>query len=166
MDAIFKVRGGLVQAVRELRKRGTAIAASAQERDIGGGYITLFSLLATVIIAILYYTLTESVGMTALTTVIMIIMSFFFTAVASYIVGLVGNSNSPVSGIPSRRCSSPAACSISSDIPAYRAWRPPSGSPPSCDAPRAPPVTYATTSRPATWWAPPLIANRSCKSSG
>ncbi len=99
MDAIFKVRGGLVQAVRELRKRGTAIAASAQERDIGGGYITLFSLLATVIIAILYYTLTESVGMTALTTVIMIIMSFFFTAVASYIVGLVGNSNSPVSGM-------------------------------------------------------------------
>ena len=33
------------------------------------------------------------------TTVIMIIMSFFFTAVASYIVGLVGNSNSPVSGM-------------------------------------------------------------------
>ena len=29
----------------------------------------------------------------------MIVMSFFFTAVASYIVGLVGNSNSPVSGM-------------------------------------------------------------------
>ena len=29
----------------------------------------------------------------------MIIMAFFFTAVASYIVGLVGNSNSPVSGM-------------------------------------------------------------------
>ena len=29
----------------------------------------------------------------------MVIMAFFFTAVASYIVGLVGNSNSPVSGM-------------------------------------------------------------------
>ena len=29
----------------------------------------------------------------------MLIMAFFFTAVASYIVGLVGNSNSPVSGM-------------------------------------------------------------------
>jgi putative OPT family oligopeptide transporter len=43
--------------------------------------------------------MTGSVGVTALTTVIMIIMAFFFTAVASYIVGLVGNSNSPVSGM-------------------------------------------------------------------
>ena len=99
MDAIFKVRGGLVQAVRELRKRGAAVAASSRERDIGGGYITFFSIVATVIIATLYYHLTESVGMTVLTTVIMIIMAFFFTAVASYIVGLVGNSNSPVSGM-------------------------------------------------------------------
>jgi len=31
--------------------------------------------------------------------VIMLVMAFFFTAVASYIVGLVGNSNSPVSGM-------------------------------------------------------------------
>lgn len=99
MDAIFKVRGGLVQAIRELRKRGGELAANARERDIGGGYITLFSLLATAIIGALYYHLTESVGMTVLTTVIMIVMSFFFTAVASYIVGLVGNSNSPVSGM-------------------------------------------------------------------
>ena len=29
----------------------------------------------------------------------MVIMAFFFTAVASYIVGIVGNSNSPVSGM-------------------------------------------------------------------
>ncbi len=38
-------------------------------------------------------------AITVVTTVIMIIMAFFFTAVASYIVGLVGNSNSPVSGM-------------------------------------------------------------------
>ena len=39
------------------------------------------------------------IGITILATVVMAIMGFFFTAVASYIVGLVGNSNSPVSGM-------------------------------------------------------------------
>ena len=47
----------------------------------------------------LYHHLTGSVGLTLLTTAIMVVMAFFFTAVASYIVGLVGNSNSPVSGM-------------------------------------------------------------------
>jgi putative OPT family oligopeptide transporter len=48
----------------------------------------------------IYYTLLgQAIGITILTTVIMIVMSFFFAAVASYIVGLVGNSNSPVSGM-------------------------------------------------------------------
>src|SRR5690606_6022011 len=44
-------------------------------------------------------TLTGHVTITLVTTAIMLVMSFFFTAVASYIVGLVGNSNSPVSGM-------------------------------------------------------------------
>ena len=46
-----------------------------------------------------YYYITSNIAITFLTTLIMIIMAFFFTAVASYIVGLVGNSNSPVSGM-------------------------------------------------------------------
>ena len=46
-----------------------------------------------------YYHITQSAGITILTTFIMVIMAFFFTAVASYIVGIVGNSNSPVSGM-------------------------------------------------------------------
>ena len=45
------------------------------------------------------YRFTQGVQITLLTTVVMVLMGFFFTAVASYIVGLVGNSNSPVSGM-------------------------------------------------------------------
>ena len=99
LDAIFKVRSGLVQAVHELRKTGSAVVEHSRDRDIDSTYIAIFSALATVVIAFLYYNLTQSVGMTVLTTIIMLIMSFFFSAVASYIVGLVGNSNSPVSGM-------------------------------------------------------------------
>jgi len=36
---------------------------------------------------------------TAITSIVMFILAFFFVAVASYIVGLVGSSNSPVSGM-------------------------------------------------------------------
>jgi putative OPT family oligopeptide transporter len=47
----------------------------------------------------LYHYLIDDIGITVVATVSMIVMSFFFVAVASYIVGLVGSSNSPVSGM-------------------------------------------------------------------
>ncbi|MCP5013734.1 MAG: oligopeptide transporter, OPT family, partial [Ketobacter sp.] len=46
-----------------------------------------------------YYIMTQSLPETAITTVLMFILGFFFVAVAAYIVGLVGSSNSPVSGM-------------------------------------------------------------------
>ncbi|MCA9537767.1 MAG: oligopeptide transporter, OPT family [Myxococcales bacterium] len=98
LDAIFKVRHGLVRAVAELRKR-SGTASDDRERDISGKTITIFSIISTAIVAAVYYYLTKNVGETVLTTIVMLVMSFFFTAVASYIVGLVGNSNSPVSGM-------------------------------------------------------------------
>ena len=57
------------------------------------------SALAIVLVGSVYYYITQNAGIALLTTIIMVIMAFFFTAVASYIVGLVGNSNSPVSGM-------------------------------------------------------------------
>jgi putative OPT family oligopeptide transporter len=100
---IWQVRGGLVGAVREIRSRfgGTTAGAVVDdtERDIDGRTILGLSVLCTAVIFGIYYHLTGGAGLSAVTTVIMIVMSFFFTAVASYIVGLVGNSNSPVSGM-------------------------------------------------------------------
>lgn len=51
------------------------------------------------IFGIYWYLLQGHAGITFLTTICMVVLAFFFTAVASYIVGLVGNSNSPVSGM-------------------------------------------------------------------
>ena len=99
--AIVRVRHGLVQAVVELRKRFRAASGPVleTERDLSSKVILFFSLLAVVFIAGIYYAFTDDVGITVLATVVMVIMAFFFVAVASYIVGLVGNSNSPVSGM-------------------------------------------------------------------
>ncbi|MFG0260903.1 MAG: OPT family oligopeptide transporter, partial [Novipirellula sp. JB048] len=101
MGSLLAVRGGLVAAVRELlrgiRSQGASLANS--ERDIPAGLILALGVVCTTMLAILNYRFTADVGVTALSTAIMLAMGFFFSAVASYIVGLVGNSNSPVSGM-------------------------------------------------------------------
>src|SRR5690606_3087293 len=58
-----------------------------------------WSIIAILITFTIYLFLIGHTGLAILTTLIMVVASFFFTAVASYIVGLVGNSNSPVSGM-------------------------------------------------------------------
>lgn len=48
---------------------------------------------------LLYYAFSESVGGAILLTILMIILGFFFAAVAGYLVGVVGSSNNPISGL-------------------------------------------------------------------
>ena len=98
IDSIFKVRHGLKQAVQGIRRRQET-AGEEHGEDISSRAIAFWSVVATIVVAVVYYMFTGSVAITAVTTVAMVTMSFFFTAVASYIVGLVGNSNSPVSGM-------------------------------------------------------------------
>ncbi|MEZ4270140.1 MAG: oligopeptide transporter, OPT family [Myxococcota bacterium] len=105
MASIIKVRHGLVEAVRQL-KGGAPVGSETvldappdTDRDLSSKTIVGLSVLAVCLVMAVYFKLTGSVPITIATTIIMIVMSFFFTAVASYIVGLVGNSNSPVSGM-------------------------------------------------------------------
>ena len=102
LASILKVRKGLVDAIKILidtQKGDNQNEIPMNQRDLPASAINIFSLLAVLLVGFVYYNITGSTGITILTTFIMIIMAFFFTAVASYIVGLVGNSNSPVSGM-------------------------------------------------------------------
>ena len=102
ISSIFRVRKGLVDAIKVLRHSQISIAQNnvpSSQRDIPAKAINIFSAIAVVLVGGVYYYITNDLAITVVTTVIMIIMAFFFTAVASYIVGLVGNSNSPVSGM-------------------------------------------------------------------
>ena len=102
LSSIYKVRSGLVDAIKVLK---TSNASSTEQdrlgnqRNISSKSINILSALAIVLVGSVYYYITQNAGIALLTTIIMVIMAFFFTAVASYIVGLVGNSNSPVSGM-------------------------------------------------------------------
>ena len=102
ISSIYKVRKGLIDAIKVLRQgqndsRKKTIPIS--ERNMSSRVINILSLIAIILVCGVYFNITNSITIALVTTAIMMVMAFFFTAVASYIVGLVGNSNSPVSGM-------------------------------------------------------------------
>ncbi|QDV08917.1 OPT oligopeptide transporter protein [Planctomycetes bacterium Poly30] len=101
MSSIWAVRGGLVAAFQHLTGGAKGLAGKAlSERDLPTPIILVLGLAAMGGIGALYYGFTGgNVPITLLLVVVALVAAFFFTAVASYIVGLVGNSNSPVSGM-------------------------------------------------------------------
>lgn len=100
-SSLISVRHGLVAAVSELKKNLTTKQAGSDDsqRDIPSAAIVVIGLACIAMLAYVNYRFTQNIGVTAISTTVMLVMGFFFTAVASYIVGLVGNSNSPVSGM-------------------------------------------------------------------
>lgn len=101
LASLVSVRRGLVAAVIELRNNLSQPSHLLEDhqRDIPAMFIIGLGLFCIIMLALVNYRFTGHLGITALATVVMLLMGFFFTAVASYIVGLVGNSNSPVSGM-------------------------------------------------------------------
>ncbi len=102
VSSILKVRSGILDAIKILlynSKINQKSILPKNKQNISPLSINILSIIAICLVGIVYYNITGNFYITIITTVIMLIMSFFFTAVASYIVGLVGNSNSPVSGM-------------------------------------------------------------------
>ncbi|RLB62734.1 MAG: oligopeptide transporter, OPT family [Deltaproteobacteria bacterium] len=101
--SIIKIAGSMGAALRTALRglRGLEDTASLPRTEQGISGRALFGLmgLCVVLSGTVYFIMTGSVVTTAITTVAMFILAFFFVAVASYIVGLVGSSNSPVSGM-------------------------------------------------------------------
>ncbi len=101
--SIFKIAGSMGSAIKTAIHgvRGLEDTASLPRTEQGITGRALFGLLvfSMVLSAVVYYVMTKSVAVTAFTSVVMFILAFFFVAVAAYIVGLVGSSNSPVSGM-------------------------------------------------------------------
>ncbi len=90
----------LVTAWQGVRAGGTGEQGVPRtEQGIAGR--ALFGLLAgcLVLSGIVYYLMTQHLITTLAATLVMFVLAFFFVAVAAYIVGLVGASNSPVSGM-------------------------------------------------------------------
>ena len=100
--SIFTVRSGIASGLQGLRGHWGAESDATVPRTERN--VSLMGLLIVFLAALggmffLYDHLIGHLGMSLLTTAIMVVVSFFIVAVASYITGLVGSSNSPVSGM-------------------------------------------------------------------
>ena len=103
--SIIKVRQGIMKGIRgsmagyKAIEGGAAESAPRTERDMKLGHIGILLGVTVVLIFALYIYLTGSVAIGFVAGGTMVIAAFFFVAVSSYIVGLVGSSNNPVSGM-------------------------------------------------------------------
>ena len=99
---LFKLRTSLIKgigsAVGDLQ---SAQGGGGSRRDVDLSYkkTGLAIVVLSVPLFFLYWYFSGSLGGAALLTVMMVILGFLFAAVAGYLVGLLGSSNNPISGL-------------------------------------------------------------------
>lgn len=101
---LFRMRkslaSGIGRAVSDLRKAGSQTeAVDRTQRDLSPK-IVFPALFATFLCMIaLYFYFTDSATAAVTAAVVMLVLGFFFAAVSGNLVGLIGSSNNPVSGL-------------------------------------------------------------------
>jgi len=101
---LFKMRDSLISGIRrsigDLKKTAAAHEATSRvDRDIDFK-VVLGAIIATFLVMIaLYGYFTGTIGGAITAAVVMLIAGFFFAAVSGNLVGLIGSSNNPVSGL-------------------------------------------------------------------
>ncbi|MEZ5353162.1 MAG: oligopeptide transporter, OPT family [Bryobacteraceae bacterium] len=95
-DSIAKsLRGAMAASARA----GEASSQERTERDIPTKWILTATAALLIPVAALYYWFTGGWGAALLSAVVMMVAGFLLSAVGGYLVGLVGSSNQPVSGL-------------------------------------------------------------------
>jgi putative OPT family oligopeptide transporter len=100
--SIIKIRSGIAKGLRDAlfgREHLEKGPIPRTDQDMKQRFVLILSLITIGAVFIIYLSLTKSVGITVVSTFSMVIAGFFFVAVSSYIVGLVGSSNNPISGM-------------------------------------------------------------------
>ena len=90
---------GISAGIAEIRGGQQGAAKNRLEVDLNLKWIGLAILASSVALFFLYQYFTHSVGGSLVLTVVMVILGFLFAAVAGYLVGLIGSSNNPISGL-------------------------------------------------------------------
>ncbi|MGE5360997.1 MAG: OPT family oligopeptide transporter, partial [Bacteroidales bacterium] len=101
---LYRMRKNLISGVKrgiaDVKKSASQAAATERtERDlslkvVGLGVLAIFCMMVA-----LYFYFTGSIGVAAVAAVVMLITGFFFAAVSGNLVGMIGSSNNPLSGL-------------------------------------------------------------------
>lgn len=100
---LYTLRSSLAAGVsRAFRKLGSSAGGAPADRtdiDLDLRKVALGIGGMAVLTALLYYEFSRSFPGTAVLTLVMVVVGLLFTAVAGYLVGLIGSSNNPISGL-------------------------------------------------------------------
>ncbi len=101
---LFKMRrslgSGLSRAVTDVRKAATEKHEVVRtDRDLPFNWVFVGIVLAAIAVFAIYLYFTHHVVAAVVATLVMILAGFFFSAVSGNLVGLIGSSNNPISGL-------------------------------------------------------------------
>lgn len=99
---LFAIRKSILSGIRSglaATRANIGVTLSHTERDLPMKYVLIGIVAFTLPLTALYYAIVSNFGVALTMTIIMILAGFVFCSVSAYMAGLVGSSNSPVSGI-------------------------------------------------------------------
>jgi putative OPT family oligopeptide transporter len=101
---LFRMRkslgSGMARAVSDLKKSAAAHAGTTRtERDLNAKFVFGGLLVVLISMIFLYKSYAAAWGPGMVAAIVMIIVGFFFAAVSGNLVGLIGSSNNPISGL-------------------------------------------------------------------
>jgi putative OPT family oligopeptide transporter len=102
---LYNLRSALITGIKKALediaavKSGTDKKVSRLELDLDFKKVMIAIAAIAIPLFILYHYFSGSIGGSIILTVVMVIIGFLFAAVAGYLVGLVGSSNNPISGL-------------------------------------------------------------------
>ena len=96
---LFRMRDSLAQAFRGAFHKGSAAEPLRTEKDLPARAVVLGIGALAVPVAFIFHHFSGSVTGALVAAVVMMATGFLFSAVGGYLVGLVGSSNQPVSGL-------------------------------------------------------------------
>jgi len=102
---LYKMRSslatGLGRAIKDVKQAaaGGAEAEDRTQKDMPFKWVFIGIALASIATFIIYMYFAEDFVAALTATLVMIIAGFFFAAVSGYLVGLIGSSNNPISGL-------------------------------------------------------------------
>jgi len=101
---LFKMRKnlgiGMKRAVADLRKSAAAREGTSRtQRDLNSKVVFGGLAAVAVCMVVLYFYFTAQVPAAIVAAIVMVVLGFFFAAVSGNLVGMIGSSNNPVSGL-------------------------------------------------------------------
>jgi putative OPT family oligopeptide transporter len=102
---LYNLRTSLITGIKKAigdiatSKSESSGTVSRLELDIDFKKVLIAIGITAIPLFILYHYFSDSIGGSLILTIVMIVIGFLFAAVAGYLVGLVGSSNNPISGL-------------------------------------------------------------------